>query len=318
MAASYKVPQDVEAEDKLIGPFSFRQFIYLGIVAMAIAAAWGLFLLFPLLAVIPVPIVIFFGALALPLRKDQPMETYLAAMWQFYVKPRQRMWMADGVVSRISIDIPIVIERQLTKNLTNDQALSQFDYLSQVADTGGWSTRGVAHAPLAVVDNPADDILDSSSSIAQRFDSRLQREDDQRREELLAKVHSGVIIEEAPVQAPVAPVVAGAPAIAPEPQATYVGPAPVYNPAPQYMQQHVIQPVDPTHKVKAPTAAPIKKPAPKMATKPAPKPAEPVATPAHIDAIMELAKGVSVETVAKQLHHEEVERHGDEVIIKLH
>ena len=33
--AEYKVAQDVEAEDKLIGPFSFRQFIYLIIVAIA-------------------------------------------------------------------------------------------------------------------------------------------------------------------------------------------------------------------------------------------------------------------------------------------
>ncbi len=44
--ASYKVPQDVEADDKLLGPFSFRQFIYLIIVAMAIALAWALSQLF--------------------------------------------------------------------------------------------------------------------------------------------------------------------------------------------------------------------------------------------------------------------------------
>ena len=25
----YRVPQDVEAEDKILGPFSFRQFVYL-------------------------------------------------------------------------------------------------------------------------------------------------------------------------------------------------------------------------------------------------------------------------------------------------
>jgi hypothetical protein len=195
MANAYKVPQDVEAEDKLIGPFSFRQFIYLGIVAMALAAAWGLFLLFPLLAVIPIPIVIFFGALALPLRKDQPMETYLAAMWQFYIKPRKRMWMADGVVSRITIDVPLVTEHRLTKDITNDQALSQFDYLSQLADTGGWSSRGVTAipAPVPVVDNPADDILDESSMVAQNFNSRLQHDNDERREDLLAKVHSGSI-----------------------------------------------------------------------------------------------------------------------------
>jgi len=40
--ATYKVPQDVEADDKLIGPFSFRQFIYLIIVAGFILIAWGL------------------------------------------------------------------------------------------------------------------------------------------------------------------------------------------------------------------------------------------------------------------------------------
>lgn len=44
--ASYKVPQDVEADDKLIGPFSFRQFIYLVIVVLAGFAAWGLAQLF--------------------------------------------------------------------------------------------------------------------------------------------------------------------------------------------------------------------------------------------------------------------------------
>ena len=39
--AVYKVPQDVEADDKLIGPFSFRQFIYLLIVAGAMGLGLG-------------------------------------------------------------------------------------------------------------------------------------------------------------------------------------------------------------------------------------------------------------------------------------
>lgn len=63
--AVYKVPQDVEADDKLIEPFSFRQFIYLIIVALSLALAWGLGQLFIPLAVIPLPIIILFGALAL-------------------------------------------------------------------------------------------------------------------------------------------------------------------------------------------------------------------------------------------------------------
>ncbi|QQR50992.1 PrgI family protein [Candidatus Saccharibacteria bacterium] len=57
--AVYKVAQDVEADDKLIGPFSFRQFIYLIIVAISITLAWGLAQLFVPLAIIPLPIIVF-------------------------------------------------------------------------------------------------------------------------------------------------------------------------------------------------------------------------------------------------------------------
>ncbi|MBQ5389881.1 MAG: PrgI family protein, partial [Clostridia bacterium] len=77
--AQYKVPQDVEADDKLLGPFSFRQFVYLLIAGVLIALAVAFFQLFPLLAVIPILPAFFFLVLALPLKKDQPMETYLAA-----------------------------------------------------------------------------------------------------------------------------------------------------------------------------------------------------------------------------------------------
>ena len=84
--ANYKVPQDVEAEDKLLGPFTFRQFVYLMVVFGAIVLAVGLFQIFPLLAVIPVPFGLFFLILALPIKKDQPMETYLAAVLTYHEK----------------------------------------------------------------------------------------------------------------------------------------------------------------------------------------------------------------------------------------
>ena len=55
--AVYKVPQDVEAEDKLLGPFSMRQFIYLIIAAMGIAIGWALAQVLLPLALIPAPMV---------------------------------------------------------------------------------------------------------------------------------------------------------------------------------------------------------------------------------------------------------------------
>ena len=53
--ATYKVPQDVEADDKLLGPFSFRQFVYLIIVAASIGIAWILAQIFIGLIIIPIP-----------------------------------------------------------------------------------------------------------------------------------------------------------------------------------------------------------------------------------------------------------------------
>ncbi len=154
----YKVPQDVEADDKLIGPFSFRQFVYLLIVAGMIMLGWALFQIFPGLALIPVPVILFFGALALPIRRDQPMETYLAAIASFYLKPRKRLWEADGQDRILEIVAPEVTELEL-KRLPGDEVQKRLTYLSAVVDSGGRiirDSRAAAQPALAPASaNPA-------------------------------------------------------------------------------------------------------------------------------------------------------------------
>ena len=115
--AEYKVAQDVEAEDKLIGPFSFRQFIYLIVVAICIRHGLGIEPDFYRLGIDTSPFILLFGALALPLRKDQPMEIYLAAIVSYMLKPRKRVWEPDGVDSLIQITTPEVVDEHLTKEL---------------------------------------------------------------------------------------------------------------------------------------------------------------------------------------------------------
>lgn len=141
--AVYKVPQDVEAEDKLIGPFGFRQFIYLIIVAFACFVAYILSQIFIGLILIPMPFILFFAAIALPLRKDQPTETYLAAILQYNLKSKKRLWMPDGVLSTVEITAPKKVEESRVKDITQDEALDRLDHLSQIMDTRGWSARGV-------------------------------------------------------------------------------------------------------------------------------------------------------------------------------
>src|SRR5882724_11161138 len=96
--ATYKVLQDIEADDKLLGPLTFRQFIYAGVAAI------NLYLCF--LAVtkgFPVGIVIFFpfvvvgGFFAWPWSGDQPTEIWALAKIRFLVKPRKRIWNQSGV-----------------------------------------------------------------------------------------------------------------------------------------------------------------------------------------------------------------------------
>ena len=140
--ATYKVPQDVEAEDRLLGPFTFRQFVYLLIAAIAGALAAALFQIFPLLAILPLPVIIFFLVLALPLKKDQPMETYLAAIVSFYMKPNKRFWRPGQGETTIQITAPKIVEKSRTRDISEEEASHRLSFLSNLVDSEGYAIRG--------------------------------------------------------------------------------------------------------------------------------------------------------------------------------
>ena len=292
--ATYKVPQDVEADDKLIGPFSFRQFIYLIIVALAGGLAWGLGQIFIGLAIIPLPVILLFGALALPLRKDQPMEIYLAAIISYYLKPHKRIWDPDGVESLIEITVPKVVEIQRSKNISQEEAEQRLGYLASIVDSGGWAIRGVgAQATQNTVLNndifleaqSAEDVLDGSNSIAQNFNAMMSKESDRVRQEAIERMHQ---------PAATVPV---APHVALQPQAT-----PVFNPYPN-IQQTVIQPINDTAHSSMPQI-----PQPATVATPIQPPVLETAPTTSVKAvsadIMNLANNpdLSIETMAKEAH----------------
>ena len=167
--AQYKVPQDVEADDKLIGPFGFRQFVYLLIAAGLIALAVGLFQLFPLLALIPLPPVFLFLVLALPLKKDQPMETYLAAMVSYYLKPHTRTWTPGQRESTIFITAPKKVEDIRTRDISGEEATHRLSFLANLVDSEGYAikegvTNSSMRADLVTEANAMTDMFDSYNS----------------------------------------------------------------------------------------------------------------------------------------------------------
>lgn len=145
--ASYKVPQDVEADDKLLGPFSFRQFIYLMIVFGMVVLAVALFQIFPLLAAIPIPFALFFLILALPLKKDQPMETYVAALISFYLRPNRRFWIPGQSDSTIQITAPKKIEKSRVRNISEEEAGHRLSFLAAIVDSEGYAIKN-ASSPM--------------------------------------------------------------------------------------------------------------------------------------------------------------------------
>ena len=195
--AEYKVAQDVEAEDKLIGPFSFRQFIYLIIAAVAVALAWGLGQIFIGLAIIPLPVIIFFTVLALPLRKDQPMEIYVAAIISYRLKPHKRVWSPDGIESLIEITVPKAVDEHLTKDLSQMETEKRLSYLADIADTKGWSIRHTTE-PTPNSSMVSDQyyaaqqtvgMLDEDGSVARKFDAMISRADQERHDRIIQNMY---------------------------------------------------------------------------------------------------------------------------------
>lgn len=216
--ASYKVIQDIEAEDKLVGPLTFRQFVYAGIAAL------NFYLTFlvtskgaPFLAVVFLPIGLAAAFFAWPWSRDQPTEVWALARFRFLFKPRKRIWDQSGVKELVTITAPVKIERNLTNGLTQTEVKSRLRALADTIDSRGWAIKNVNVSlygqpalimndpdsdrlvsinslpqPVDTVDvRPADDILDvKNNRVAQQFDSMIAASEKAHRAEVIEKMQA--------------------------------------------------------------------------------------------------------------------------------
>lgn len=215
--ATYKVIQDIEAEDKLVGPFSLRQFLYAGIVAVLgfisfKLAPVNMFLVLPLL-----PPIVFFGMLALPFGHDQPTEVWLLAKVRFFLIPRKRIWDQSGMKELVTITVPKKVEKYLTDGLSQTEVKSRLQALANTIDSRGWSVKNVnvnmfsqpsylastqagsdrlidtATLPQEVPDFevlPAEDMLDATNNpTALHLDTMISQSAQTHRQSLVAKMN---------------------------------------------------------------------------------------------------------------------------------
>lgn len=210
--ATYKVLQDVEAEDKLLGPLTLRQFIY---AAVAVLCFYLTFLViskgigFFALAFMPVGLVS--GFFAWPWSRDQPTEIWALAKIRFMVKPRKRIWDQSGTKELVTVTAPKRLEVTYTNGLSQSEVESRLRALADMIDSRGWATKnvninlynaqpsfaqqpsdrlvGASTLPTVVEDavdiRAGDDILEESSPVAQQFDNMIAASTKAHREEIL-------------------------------------------------------------------------------------------------------------------------------------
>lgn len=212
--AQYKLIQDIEAEDKILGPLTLRQFIF------GMVAAFLFYICFivvvkhvPFLLVVFLPPALFCAFFAFPFGGDQPTEIWALAKLRFLFKPRKRIWNQSGVKELVTITVPKKVERVLTNGLSQTEVKSRLRALADTLDSRGWAVKNVTSGtyapPLAGSDPdrlidigsvpqevpgnevaPADDILDEiNNPIAQQFETMIDRSTRTRRQQLLDQLN---------------------------------------------------------------------------------------------------------------------------------
>jgi hypothetical protein len=87
----FEVPQFIEVEDKIVGPFTWKQFVYL---AGAAGALLVLFFVLPLVlfAFIGIPIAALGGFLAFHKINNRPFSIFLESFVQYFAGQKLYLW----------------------------------------------------------------------------------------------------------------------------------------------------------------------------------------------------------------------------------
>ena len=94
----FQVPQFIETEDKVVGPFSLRQFLYIGIGAF-VSAIFYFFVATWLFVIVFLVVMSIAAALAFVKVNGQPFIKIMEAAMNYYWKPQAYIWKAETPVT---------------------------------------------------------------------------------------------------------------------------------------------------------------------------------------------------------------------------
>lgn len=123
----YQVPQFINVEDKIFGPFTLKQFMYLGAGLGLIIFFWNFFTT-PLFVVFSIPVASLAFALAYLKINEQPLANVVMNGLRYFLRPRLYIWKKKRVefsVTQVAKKAATPLElTKLTESKLNDLAWS--------------------------------------------------------------------------------------------------------------------------------------------------------------------------------------------------
>ena len=210
--SQYKVPQNVEAEDKILGPLTFKQFLYACIGTGWAIVCFAIFRSLPaVMIILGFPPALLFLLLAFYTRDGQNFEQLLIAMIGFFASERKRVWVKETVTESFHIEPTAKKIENEVSQLNPEEAHSRLKRLATLIDSRGWNRpsdvqsdvyqfmpagshddRIVAPAPpLHVPDEPRADMLDlKNSPLAQNLAELLSEAADEVKSQAVTQMNT--------------------------------------------------------------------------------------------------------------------------------
>ena len=212
--ATYKLIQDVEADDKLLGPLSLKQFIYALISVSLLFISYVLYTHHVgLLDIFTLPVALVGIFFAYPFGKDQPTEVWAIARLNFILKPRRRIWAQSGFKKLVTITAPKKLEITRTDGLSQTEVKSRLQALANTIDSQGWAIKNIGGGynqvattqdsdrlvsttttPMSVPDldiQESEDLFDENANpVAQQMQQLLSASASKRHQELISNLNN--------------------------------------------------------------------------------------------------------------------------------
>lgn len=146
--ATYKVIQDIEAEDKFLGPLTLKQFIF------AMSGALFSYLSFFMAAkhlylglVVTLPLAFFGFFMAVPWSSEQPTDIWVLAKIRFRIKPKKRIWDQSGLQELVTITAPKKEEKPKFRDISQTEVKGKLKALADTIDSRGWIIKNTPVGP---------------------------------------------------------------------------------------------------------------------------------------------------------------------------